>query len=166
MRNVVRRWLPAPLLSASLAALWLLLNPSLGAGNLLLAALVAVLAPLLTARLRPQPVRMKRPWWVARLVMQVGADVIASNLAVARGVLRAGRKAPRSAFVRVPLELRDPAALAALAVVTTVVPGTVWSELAVDRSALLLHVLEVGDEAAFIDHFKARYERPLKEIFE
>ena len=66
----------------------------------------------------------------------------------------------------VPLELRDAHALAALAVITTVMPGTVWSELAPDRSALLLHVFDLADEAAFIAHFKARYEQPLKEIFE
>ena len=66
----------------------------------------------------------------------------------------------------VPLELRDVHALAALAMITNVVPGTVWNELAPDRSRLLLHVYEVGDEAAFIAHYKAAYERPLKEIFE
>ena len=67
----------------------------------------------------------------------------------------------------VPLELRDPVGLAALSMVTTVVPGTVWSELALDHSALLLHVWDVGDEeAAFVARFKARYEQPLREIFE
>jgi multicomponent K+:H+ antiporter subunit E len=56
--------------------------------------------------------------------------------------------------------------LAALAVITALVPGSVWAELAPDRSALLLHVFDVDDEAAFIAHFKSRYERPLQEIFE
>ena len=34
------------------------------------------------------------------------------------------------------------------------------------EGALLLHVFDVDDEAAFIAHFKSRYERPLQEIFE
>jgi len=46
------------------------------------------------------------------------------------------------------------------------VPGTVWSELAVDRSAMLLHVWDAPDEADFVARFKARYEAPLREIFE
>ena len=50
--------------------------------------------------------------------------------------------------------------------ICTVVPGTVWSELALDRSILLLHVFDLDDEARFIQHFKATYERPLMEIFE
>jgi multicomponent K+:H+ antiporter subunit E len=68
--------------------------------------------------------------------------------------------------VVIPLELRDPLGLAVLAMVTTVVPGTVWSELALDRSALLLHVWDVHEKEAFVSRFKARYERPLREIFE
>ena len=65
-----------------------------------------------------------------------------------------------------PLELRDVHALAALTMITAVVPGTVWSELAPDRSALLIHVFDLDDEAAFIQHYKSDYEQPLKEIFE
>jgi len=50
--------------------------------------------------------------------------------------------------------------------ICTVVPGTVWSELSLDRSILLLHVWDLDDEAQFIEHFKTTYERPLMEIFE
>ena len=76
------------------------------------------------------------------------------------------RDTPRQMPARIPLELRDPSALAALAVITTVVPGTVWCELARDGSALLLHVWDAPDEAAFIAHYKRCYEQPLREIFE
>lgn len=160
----LRRLVPAPLLSVALFALWLLLNDSAAPGQLLLAAVLALLLPLLAAPLRPAPPRMRRPGVLLRLVLTVGRDLIVSNFAVARGVLRSHGR--RAGFVVVPLELRNTHALAALAVITTVVPGTIWSELAPDRSALLLHLFEVGDEAAFIAHFKARYERPLQEIFE
>jgi len=162
----VKRWLPSPLLSAALFALWLLLSQSLAAGDLLLAALVALALPPLTAPLRPPAGRVRRPRVLLRLVLAVGHDVVRSAFQVARGVLLVGRRAPRSAFVLVPLELRDAHGLAALAVITTVVPGTVWSELAPDRSALTLHVFDLADEAGFIAHYKARYERPLQEIFE
>jgi multicomponent K+:H+ antiporter subunit E len=162
----VRRWLPAPLLSAALFALWLLLSQSVRAGDLLLAALVGLALPPLVAPLRPARAQVRRPLALARLVLAVGHDVVRSALEVAHGVLLAGRRAPRSAFVVIPLELRDAHGLAALAVITTVVPGTVWCELAPDRSALTLHVFDFADEAAFIAHYKARYERPLQEIFE
>src|SRR3546814_260148 len=85
---------------------------------------------------------------------------------VARDVLRFRTRRPAARFVVIPLELRDPAGLAMLALVTTIVPGTVWSELAVDRSSMLLHVWDVDDEATYVARFKNRYERPLRDIFE
>ncbi|MDB5915274.1 MAG: phaE [Ramlibacter sp.] len=162
----MRRWFPAPVLSLALFAMWLLLNGSLAPGQLLLAALVGWLMPLVTAPLRPRAGPLRRPRVLARLVLVVARDVIVSALQVARGVLKARRNPPRAYFVVIPLELRDPFALAALAVITTIVPGTVWTELAPDRATLLLHVFDLQGEEDFIRHYKARYEHPLKEIFE
>ncbi len=162
----MRRWLPAPLLSAALLALWLVLNPPLSLGQVALGAAVAILMPLLVSPLRPAAGPLRRPQTLARLLLHVGIDVVTSALDVGRGVLRASRRPPRGRFVTVPLDLRDAHALAALAMITTVVPGTVWTELAPDRSALRLHVFDVDDETAFIAHFKSRYERPLLEIFQ
>ncbi|RWU18167.1 Na+/H+ antiporter subunit E [Pseudomonas alkylphenolica] len=162
----MKRLFPAPLLSLSLCLLWLLLNLSVSPGNLLLAVLLGVLAPLLMAPLRPVTVHIRHPWTVVRLIVRVGIDVLISNLQVARSVWTLNRRPPRSRFVHIPLELRDAHGLAALSMITTVVPGTIWSELALDRSVLLLHVFDLDDEARFIEHFKQTYERPLMEIFE
>jgi multicomponent K+:H+ antiporter subunit E len=162
----MKRYFPAPWFSVALAVLWLVLNVSLSPGNILLAILLGFLAPLLMAPLRPLPVSIRRPGVILRLFLLVGRDVLASNLAVAWTVWNASRRPPRSAFVKVPLDLRDANGLAALSMITTVVPGTVWSELALDRSVLLMHVFDLEDEAQFIEHFKRTYERPLMEIFE
>jgi multicomponent K+:H+ antiporter subunit E len=103
---------------------------------------------------------------IIRLFFLVGRDVIVSNLQVAWGVLVCGSRPPRSRFIKIPLDLRDANGLAVLAMITSVTPGTVWSELALDRSILLIHVFDLDDEAQFIEHFKHAYERPLMEIFE
>ncbi|MEO8626497.1 MAG: Na+/H+ antiporter subunit E [Betaproteobacteria bacterium] len=162
----MKRWLPSPLLSVGLFALWLVLNQSLSIDHLLLAGVLGLLVPRITAPLRPIHSRIRRPTVLAHLILAVGMDVITSSVQVAWGVLRSHWRGPNGAFVRIPLELRDPSALAALAVITTVVPGTVWSELALDHSVLLVHVFDLKDEAAFVAHYKARYERSLQEIFE
>jgi multicomponent K+:H+ antiporter subunit E len=161
----MKRLLPSPLMSAALFGMWLLLVPHAGVGTLAMAAVVALGLPQLTAPLRPRPLRIRRPRAALALLITVAADAIVSNLQVARSVWQL-RTEPRSVFVRVPLDLGDANGLAMLAVITTVVPGTVWSELAADRTALLLHVFDVHDEAAFVERYKARYERPLMEIFE
>ena len=162
----MKRLFPAPWLSLALWILWLVLNLSISPGHLLLGAILGVLAPLMMAPLRPLPIRIRRPWVIIRLFFLVGRDVIVSNLLVAWGVLTCGSRPPRSRFVKIPLDLRDANGLAALSMITTVVPGTIWSELALDRSVLLLHVFDLDDEAQFIRHFKDTYERPLMEIFE
>jgi multicomponent K+:H+ antiporter subunit E len=161
----MKRLLPSPLVSALLYVLWLLLNQHAGVATLTMAAILAIALPLVTSPLRPLPVRMRRPRVAITLLVTVAIDAIASNLQIARGVWLF-RRAPHPAFVRVPLDLDDANGLAVLAVITTIVPGTVWCELAVDRSALLLHVFDLDDEDAFVARYKARYERPLMEIFE
>ncbi len=164
---LLRRLVPAPMLSAILLVLWLLLSRSWSSGHLLLGAVLGLAIPLLTTRLRLTRPRVRRPLVVARYVAVVVWDVLHSNVEVALGVLAPRWRRPRPQFVVIPLDLRDPLGLSVLAMVTTVVPGTVWSELATDRSVLLLHVWDVGDDAnAFVARYRARYEKPLREIFE
>ena len=162
----MRRLLPSPVLSCALLALWLLLTQSLAAGTLVVGALLAIAAPAVTAPMRPTPVRMRNPWVIVRLVAHVLLDSLRSSAAVARILLTRRPDRIPSAFVRVPLDVRDPTALAALAMFVTATPGTAWAELAHDHGALLLHVLSVDDEAELVATIKRRYERPLMEIFE
>ena len=163
---VMKRLFPAPYLSLVLFGLWLLLNHSLSPGHLLIGALLGVFGPVWSASLRPSPVTLHNLPVAIRLTLVVGRDVIRSNLDVAACIWRSRRRPPRSVFVRIPLALRDANGLAALAIITTVVPGTIWSELAMDRSAMLLHLFTVDDEDAYVRYFKERYEKPLMEIFE
>lgn len=161
-----RRLLPSPVLSILLLAVWLMVARGVDLAQVLLGALLGLLIPLLMPRLLLRQVRVRRPRVVLRFIGVVLWDVVLSNLAVGRGVVRWRRRPPTPAFVTIPLELRDPLGLAVLAMVTTVVPGTVWSELSVDRASLLLHVWDAPDAQRFVDHYKARYEQPLREIFE
>jgi multicomponent K+:H+ antiporter subunit E len=166
MKRIARALLPSPMLSLALLALWLLLNRSLGAGHVVLGTLLALAIPRLTAGLRPLPVRLRSPWAALRLAATVFGDTVQSNLAVVRLLLRPGTRRHPAGFVRIPLDVRDPNALATLATIVCITPGTAWAELALDRSALLLHVLELDDPDAVTAHIKQRYERPLMEIFE
>lgn len=164
--SLLRRVVPSPLLSLALLGLWLLLNRSLSAGHVLLACGLALAVPLVTSGLRPLPVRIRKPGTVLRLGFTVVADTVRSNLAVARLLLMPSRRRHPAGFVHVPLDMRDPNALAVLATIVCITPGTAWAELSLDRSMLLLHALEVDDPAAMAADIKRRYEAPLMEIFE
>ena len=162
----MKRLLPAPLLSACLVVLWLLLNRSLSPGHLLTAVVLAWAIPLLTLGLRPLPVRIRRPSTIVRLGLRVMADSLHSNYMVLRFILRPKLRRHPAAFVHIPLQLRDPNGLAVLAMIVCITPGTAWAEISRDRSMLLLHALEVEDAKQMADFVKSRYESLLMEIFE
>jgi multicomponent K+:H+ antiporter subunit E len=163
---MIRRLFPAPLLSLALLAIWLVLNRDYSLGQVLLGALVATLVPQMTQSLRPTPVRIRHLGVAFRLFMQVGWDVIVWNWRVLLGTLATRERLPRGGFITVPLDLRDPSGLAVLAAIMCVIPGTIWSEIALDRSALLVHIFDLADAQDEIELIKTRYERPLMEIFE
>ncbi|WP_353234160.1 Na+/H+ antiporter subunit E [Diaphorobacter ruginosibacter] len=163
---MMKKIFPAPLLSVALFAIWLLLNQSLSAGHILLALLLALWLPVMFSGLRPRHVRVRNIRAIARLCWAVAVDTSASNVAVVRFLVWSKSRRSPSGFVTIPLELRDPNGLAVLAMIVCITPGTAWAELSLDRSSLMLHVLEVDDPQVIIDHIKTRYERLLMEIFE
>jgi multicomponent K+:H+ antiporter subunit E len=163
---MMKRWLPSPPLSLALFVVWVLLNQSLDAATLLSAAVLSVVVPLITKGLRPATVRMRRPGVALRLAGRVLYDLSHSAFTVARLLLTRRTRDIKAAFVQVPLDMRDPNALATLAMVCCLTPGTAWAEVSFDRATLLIHVFDLDDEQAFIDMIKTRYERPLMEIFE
>lgn len=166
MGRILKAVLPAPLLSVMLCGVWLLLNQSTSIGHIALGIVLGLLIPIVTRGLRPLPVRVRHPWTVVKLACTVVYDTTVSNLQVIRFLLFPMLRQQRAGFVYIPLDMRDPNALAVLATICCITPGTAWGELSRDRSMLLLHVLEVDDPQAIIDHVKNRYERPLMRIFE
>lgn len=159
------RWLPYPLLSATLALLWMVLNQSASPGTVLLGAALGVVLGRVYRRLDPPKARSHRPFTALRLFATVVADITRSNIAVARLIL-GGRVDPDSGFVAIPLTITDRHALAVLACIITSTPGTVWVSHDSEANLLLIHVLDLEDEQAWIATIQQRYERPLREIFE
>lgn len=162
---MIRRWLPYPILSALLLAVWLLLQQSLAPGSILLGALLGIALAKVFGLLRPPKARLRHYPLLGRLFVRVVLDIFRSNLAVARLVLRRDSRT-HSGFVAIPLALTDRHGLAVLACIITSTPGTIWVSYDPDANILLIHVLDLVDEASWIDSIKQRYERPLLEIFQ
>jgi multicomponent K+:H+ antiporter subunit E len=158
------RVLPRPLLSAAILLTWLALNDSLDPAHVLLGLLLALIVPLLIGRFLPLPGPVRRPFTMLRLLLRVLVDVVVANLEVARRVLGPESRI-RSRFVWVPLDIRSPHGITALAAIVALTPGTLSVEFSADRRHLLVHGLHVENEAALIRDIKTRYERPLREIF-
>lgn len=158
------RLLPAPLLSAVLFAAWLLLN-GISAGHVALAAALGIAIPWFTEPYRPDRFRVRSWTTVATLTATVLWDIVVSNVQVALLIVGPERLIhPR--FVWLPLDIRDPHGIATLAGIITMTPGTLSADLTDDRRHLLVHALNVDDEAALVATIKNRYEAPLRRIFE
>lgn len=159
------RLMPYPILSAFLLGMWLMLNQSLSPGHILLGCVVGVAGGLAISTLQIPSGRVHRPAAIIRLAFLVLVDIIRSNIAVTRIILTPGRST-KSGFMTIPLDLRDHYGLAILACIITSTPGTVWVNYDSAKGDLLIHVLDLIDEAAWTDLIKNRYERLLREIFE
>jgi multicomponent K+:H+ antiporter subunit E len=157
----------SPFLVFALTATWLLLNQTLAPAHIALGIALALLLAWAASALRPLRARVRRLDVAIALTIVVLADIVRSNFAVARVILRrAGPREIHSEFLRIPIDLRDPHGLAALAIIVTSTPGTVWAGMSPAGDTLTLHVLDLKDEAEWIRQFKQRYERPLMRIFE
>lgn len=161
----MKRWLPYPLMTGFLLLVWLLLSQSVAPGTIVVGAVLALGLAWVFGRLQPPPVRVRHYGLLVVLVGRVIGDIIRSNFAVARIILlRRGRV--NSGFVAIPLALTNPYALATLACIITSTPGTIWVSHDSTRHVLLIHVLDLVDESAWIATIKRRYECPLLEIFQ
>lgn len=159
------RWLPYPLITASLFLMWLLLTQSFSPGQIVLGVIVSVLAAWGMAALGHVPARISSWTKVVELAWFVTLDIIRSNLAVAKIVLSPSMER-NSSFIRLRLDLRDHHALAILGLIITATPGTAWVQYDSSSRILMIHVLDLVDEEAWVDLLKSRYERLLMEIFE
>ena len=161
------RWLPFPVVSLVLWAMWLLLNQTVAPAHLVFGAVLGIAVPMLVRRLQPHGYpRMRAPLTLARLLWMAAIEIVRSCFNVCRIILFARHEAVRSQFIRVPLDIRAPYGLAMLSCLINMTPGTVWVEILPERHELALHVFDLHDEAWWIDTIKTCYEQPLIEIFE
>jgi multicomponent K+:H+ antiporter subunit E len=154
-----------PALSVLVALVWLALRESLTVADLLTAALLAWIVPRLVHGFLARPARPRGMVRIVRFTGVVLWDIVVSNFTVARIVL-SPRYVPTPAWVRVDLELREDIAISLLATIITTTPGTVSCVIDEDEHVIWVHALDCADAEAAARDIKARYERPLAEIFE
>lgn len=162
----MRRWLPFPVLWTALVATWLVLYETAAAGQIVLGAAVALVAVRGLRALQEPQTRVQRPRVAMALLRDVLLDIVRSNIAVAWIVLNPRAHGRTAGFVDIPLDMRNPVGLAALACIVTATPGSTWAGYNSGSGVLTLHILDLVDEDTWLRTIKDRYERRLMEIFE
>ncbi|NLJ51861.1 MAG: monovalent cation/H+ antiporter subunit E [Alcaligenaceae bacterium] len=157
-------WIP---MTCALLIAWIMLTGSLTLGQLTLGFILSFSLIALSTRLRPDRAYPRRVFAMIKLFFIVLKDVYMSNLDVMLHTLRANPdNQPVADFVNIPLNLRDPHAIALLACIINYVPGTVWSGLTENDYILHLHVFGLESEEEWHRTVHERYEPLLMEIFE
>lgn len=166
MRRIISKLLPHPLLTVTLVTVWMLLLNAFSVGGLLIAIVLGVAIPMATSRYWPGAPRIRLGWRAVAYALIVIWDIVVANVQVAYLILFRRADRLRSTWITVPLALRAPEAITALAGTITLTPGTVSCDVADDGSALLVHCLHEPDPELAVARIKGRYEARLKEIFE
>lgn len=159
------RLFPHPYLSAFLLLIWLLLVNSVSPGQFFLGVVLAIVIPVFTNAFwtdRPNAVRLLP---LLRYTAVVLFDIVVANIQVAMLILGPSKRL-QPAFIHYPLELEGEFAVTVLASTISLTPGTVTADVIDEGRGLLIHALDVDDEAVLIATIRERYERPLKEIFQ
>ena len=160
----IERWFPHPFVSVLVAVSWIMLAHSVAIGSLVMALILAIVIPRL---IRPFVERTPDIQWLPsiKLFLVVVWDIVISNLRVAKLVLGpTDRLQPK--WFRVPLETQHEQVNTLLAMIITTTPGTVTAGIDQNRGDILVHALSTDDVEEEIKTIKARYERPLMQIFD
>ncbi|MQY42993.1 Na+/H+ antiporter subunit E [Epibacterium sp. SM1969] len=164
--SLFRKVLPHPLLTLMLTITWLLLVNGWSLNSLVFGFLLGWLIPFVTASYWPNQPTMRAPLKILAYIGIVIWDIIVANVVVAKIVLFKPNSERKPAWVTIPLDLRTPEAITALAGTITLTPGTVSADLSDHGHALLVHCLDAENPDEVRDEIKSRYEARLKEIFE
>jgi multicomponent K+:H+ antiporter subunit E len=157
--------LPQPLITLAIVGLWLALAPTFNLGQLTLGALLGLTIPWATHRFWPDRPRLVRPLAGLALFARVVIDIVVANWQVARLIVGPLDRL-KPTFLELPLDIEDPFVATLLGSIVSLTPGTVSVEIERERKVLLVHALDADDPPAMIARIKARYEAPLKEVFQ
>jgi multicomponent K+:H+ antiporter subunit E len=130
-----------------------------------MAIIVAVLIPLFTSPYWRDKPRLRFGWPMLEYLLVVVWDIVVANFEVAWIILTKPDRKLRSAWLVIPLEVKQPEAITTLAGTISLTPGTVSTDVSSDGRLLLVHALDVADKDAAIAQIKSRYEARLQRIY-
>lgn len=161
----MRGLLPHPALSAMLLIVWLLMANSITVGGIVVGTIFALILPKFTQPFWPDRPRMRFGRAFLAYLAIVLFDIVVANFQIAWLILFRRNRDLRARWLVIPVDLTTPEAITLLAGTISLTPGTVSSDVSADGRFLLVHALDVGDEAAEVARIKARYEARLQRVF-
>lgn len=107
---------------------------------------------------------LRRIGYLMYFLLFVLYEIILANLRVAYAVLMPRLQAT-PALIDIPLSCTNDVQITVLANVISLTPGTLMLEISADKKTMLLHVMFFSDKQQLITQLKAKYEKPIMEIW-
>lgn len=151
------------LLNLLLALAWVALTGEFTPLNLGIGFALGFMALWLTRRNGDQPGYVRKIGVVVSFALFFLWELLLANLRMAVVLIRPYRTL-QPGIVAVPLDLDSDLAVALLANLITLTPGTLALDVSSDRAVMYVHAVDVRDANAFRREIKHGFERRIKEL--
>lgn len=155
------------IMTATLALIWTAISGSFSLANLVLGAIIGLIAMWVIRERVSHPGLSKRLLKIVSLALLFLYELLMSSIRVAILVLspRLDRRL-QPGIIAFPLTAKSDEEITLLANLITLTPGTLSVDVSEDRKFIYVHAIAVPDREALIADIANGFERKIIEVFE
>ncbi|WP_029042654.1 Na+/H+ antiporter subunit E [Cucumibacter marinus] len=155
------------IMTATLALIWTAISGSFSLANLLLGAIIGLIAMWVIRERVSHPGLSKRLLKIVSLALLFLYELLISSIRVAILVLSPRLdKRLQPGIIAFPLTAKSDEEITLLANLITLTPGTLSVDVSEDRKFIYVHAIAVPDREALIADIANGFERKIIEVFE
>lgn len=151
------------LLNVFIAFTWMFLSNSFSPTTFLIGYIIGLVMLFMLRRFFTTRFYMGRVWAVIKLLLIFIKELIISNIAVLRVILKPKLNI-RPAIFELPTDLKTDWEITLLSMLITLTPGTVVINVSEDMSKLYVHTLDMDDVDEAVSSIRNSFEKAIKEV--
>lgn len=151
------------LLNVFIAFTWMFLSNSFSPRTFLIGYIIGLVMLFMLRRFFTTRFYMGRVWAVIKLLLIFIKELIISNIAVLRVILKPKLNI-RPAIFELPTDLKTDWEITLLSMLITLTPGTVVINVSEDMSKLYVHTLDMDDVDEAVSSIRNSFEKAIKEV--
>ncbi|MFC4355073.1 Na+/H+ antiporter subunit E [Chryseomicrobium palamuruense] len=151
------------LLNVFIAFVWMFLSNSFTAATFIIGYILGLVMLFMLRRFFRTRFYLDKVWAVVKLILLFIKELIVSNIAVLRVILRPKMNI-RPAIFELDTQLKEDWEITLLSMLITLTPGTVVINVSEDRTKLYVHTLDLDDVDDAVDSIRNSFEKAILEV--
>lgn len=151
------------LLNFFIAIIWMFVNGPFSAKTFIIGYLIGLILIIIARRFFSERLYFFRLWSMIKLIFLFLKELISSNIAVLKVVLRPKLDIQPMIFA-LPIDLEENWEITLLSNLITLTPGTLVMHVSDDQKTLYVHALDDDDVNHAIYSIKNTFEKAIKEV--